>query len=49
MTVTLNRPAITMIYETNKEAALINVKIPLTHDLKALITEKQRKYQEAAF
>jgi hypothetical protein len=41
MTVTFNRPDKTLIDETKKEAALINVKIPLTHDPQATITEKQ--------
>jgi len=49
MTVTSNRPATTLIDEANKEAALINVKIPLTHYLQAIITEKQRKNQDVAF
>jgi hypothetical protein len=49
MTVTLNRPTITLIDKTNEETALININIPLTHDLQAIITEKQRKYQEVAF
>jgi len=29
MSVTLNRPVLTLIDETNKEAALINIKIPI--------------------
>jgi hypothetical protein len=49
MAVTLNWPAITLMDETYKEAALINIKIQLTHDLQAIITEKQRKDQDVAF
>jgi hypothetical protein len=47
MTGTLNRPAITLIDETNKEAALINIKIQLTHDLQAIITGKKTQVKSS--
>jgi hypothetical protein len=38
-----------LIDETNKEASLIGITIPLTYNLRAAVTKNQRKYQELAF
>ena len=48
-TVPFNRPDITLVDKTNKQAAFIDIAIPLPHKLQATITEKQRKYQELTF
>jgi hypothetical protein len=48
-TVPFNRPDITLVDKTNKQAAFIDIAIPLPHKLRARITEKQRKYQELTF
>jgi hypothetical protein len=48
-TILFNQPDITLADKTNKEAAFIDIAIPLTHNLKATITEKQRNHQDLAF
>jgi hypothetical protein len=48
-TVPFDRPDITLVDKTNKQAAFIDIAIPLPHKLQATITEKQRKYQELTF
>jgi hypothetical protein len=48
-TIHFNGPDMTLVDKTNKDSALIGIEIPLTHNLQATITEKQRKYQELTF
>ena len=44
-----NRPDITLVDKTNKQAVFIDTAIPLAQNLQATNTEKHRKYQELAF
>ena len=39
----------TPVDKTNKQAAFIDIAVPLPHKLQAAITEKQRKYQNLTF
>ena len=39
-----NQPDLTLVYKTNKEAAFIDMSIPLTYSLQTTISEVQRKY-----
>jgi hypothetical protein len=48
-TVHFNWPDIILADNTNKDAAFNDAAIPLTHNLQATNTEKQRKYKELAF
>ena len=47
--VPFNWPDITLVDETEKEAAFIDIAIPLTHNIQATIAEKQSKYKDLAF
>ena len=44
-----NRPDMTLVDETNKQAVSIDTAVPLAQNLQATNTEKHRKYQELAF
>jgi len=48
-TVQFNRTDITLVDKTNKQAAFIDIEIPLPHKLQAIIIEKQPEYQELTF
>jgi hypothetical protein len=47
-TIPFNRPDITLTNKKTKNAFLIDIAIPNTHNLAKTITEKQKKYQELA-
>ena len=47
-TKTFNRPDVTFMNKETKNAFLINIAVPNTHNLAKTITDKQNKYQELA-
>jgi len=47
-TIIFNRPDITFMNNKTKNARLIDIAVPNTHNLAKTITDKQNKYQELA-
>ena len=47
-TVPSNRPDITLMNKTTKNAFLIDIAVPNTHNLAKIVTEKQEKSRELA-
>jgi hypothetical protein len=47
-TIPFNRPDITLMNKKTKNAFLIDIAVPNTHNLAKTITDKQNKYQELA-
>jgi hypothetical protein len=48
-TVHFNRPDITLVDKTNKQAEFIDIAIPLTQIYKKQLQKKKHKYQDLAF
>ena len=47
-TIDFNRPDILLIDKVNKKALIIDIGVPLTHNLSKVEAEKRRKYQNLA-